>query len=149
MYHQSVHENRIYSVKIHCGPDYPDTPPEISFTSKINLPCVDQRNGKVYNGKDDLDTRADEKKGRKEQTTMPYSVEARVHYGNYSHRTPQVRHRPRNMIMCNADSKKIHGTSSAQETPSASRGINLLSEQTPSVLSIMRNMTWEWIQLLH
>ncbi|KAF2255762.1 UBC-like protein [Trematosphaeria pertusa] len=43
----SVHENRIYSVKIHCGPEYPDVPPEISFTSKINLPCVDQRNGKV------------------------------------------------------------------------------------------------------
>jgi ubiquitin-conjugating enzyme E2 variant len=45
---QSVHENRIYSLKIHCGPQYPDVPPEISFTSKINLPCVDQRNGKVH-----------------------------------------------------------------------------------------------------
>ncbi|KAF2266949.1 UBC-like protein [Lojkania enalia] len=43
----SVHENRIYSLKIHCGPDYPDVPPEISFVSKINLPCVDSRNGKV------------------------------------------------------------------------------------------------------
>ncbi|XTI88611.1 UBC-like protein [Cenococcum geophilum] len=43
----SVHENRIYSLKIHCGPQYPDVPPEISFVSKINLPCVDQRNGKV------------------------------------------------------------------------------------------------------
>jgi ubiquitin-conjugating enzyme E2 variant len=44
---QSVHENRIYSVKIHCGPNYPDAPPEISFTSKINLPCVNPQNGKV------------------------------------------------------------------------------------------------------
>jgi ubiquitin-conjugating enzyme E2 variant len=44
---QSVHENRIYSVSIHCGPDYPDTPPEIKFTSKINLPCVNPQNGKV------------------------------------------------------------------------------------------------------
>jgi ubiquitin-protein ligase len=44
---QSVHENRIYSVKIHCGPSYPDVPPEISFTSKINLPCVNPQNGKV------------------------------------------------------------------------------------------------------
>lgn len=44
---QSVHENRIYSVKIHCGPDYPDKPPEVTFISKVNLPCVDQRNGKV------------------------------------------------------------------------------------------------------
>ncbi|KAF2657533.1 UBC-like protein [Lophiostoma macrostomum CBS 122681] len=43
----SVHENRIYGLKIHCGPSYPDVPPEISFTSKINLPCVDPRNGKV------------------------------------------------------------------------------------------------------
>jgi ubiquitin-conjugating enzyme E2 variant len=44
---QSVHENRIYSVKIHCGPNYPDTPPEIAFTSRINLPCVNPQNGKV------------------------------------------------------------------------------------------------------
>jgi ubiquitin-conjugating enzyme E2 variant len=44
---QSVHENRIYSVKIHCGPNYPDIPPEIAFTSKINLPCVNAQNGKV------------------------------------------------------------------------------------------------------
>ncbi|KNG51361.1 ubiquitin-conjugating enzyme E2 variant 2 [Stemphylium lycopersici] len=43
----SVHENRIYSVSIHCGPDYPDTPPEIKFTSKINLPCVNPQNGQV------------------------------------------------------------------------------------------------------
>jgi ubiquitin-protein ligase len=45
---QSVHENRIYSLKIHCGPSYPDIPPEISFTSKINLPCVNPQNGKVH-----------------------------------------------------------------------------------------------------
>ncbi|KAF2632245.1 UBC-like protein [Macroventuria anomochaeta] len=43
----SVHENRIYSVSIHCGPNYPDAPPEIKFTSKINLPCVNAQNGKV------------------------------------------------------------------------------------------------------
>lgn len=44
---QSVHENRIYSVSIHCGPNYPDQPPEIKFTSKINLPCVNAQNGQV------------------------------------------------------------------------------------------------------
>lgn len=44
---QSSHENRIYSLKIHCGPNYPDVPPEIAFTSKINLPCVNPQNGKV------------------------------------------------------------------------------------------------------
>ena len=44
---QSVHENRIYSLNIHCSETYPDTPPTVQFVSKINLPCVDQRSGKV------------------------------------------------------------------------------------------------------
>ena len=44
---QSAHENRIYSLSIHCGPSYPDAPPEVTFVSKVNLPCVDSRNGKV------------------------------------------------------------------------------------------------------
>lgn len=44
---QSVHENRIYSLKIHCGPEYPDHPPDVTFLSKVNLPCVNQSNGKV------------------------------------------------------------------------------------------------------
>ncbi|KAF9973508.1 E2 ubiquitin-conjugating protein mms2 [Actinomortierella ambigua] len=43
----SVHENRIYSLKIHCGPRYPDDPPVCQFVSRINLPCVDQSNGAV------------------------------------------------------------------------------------------------------
>ena len=42
-----MHENRIYSVKIKCGTDYPDAPPEVTFISKVNLPCVDQKTGKV------------------------------------------------------------------------------------------------------
>jgi len=44
---QSVHENRIYSVKIHCDDNYPDKPPVLQFLSKVNLPCVDGRTGKV------------------------------------------------------------------------------------------------------
>ena len=44
---KSVHENRIYSLNIHCGEQYPDVPPELKFISKINLPCVDAKNGKV------------------------------------------------------------------------------------------------------
>ena len=43
----SVHENRIYSLKIHCGPSYPDSPPDVTFISKVNLPCVNASNGKV------------------------------------------------------------------------------------------------------
>lgn len=44
---QSVHENRIYSVKMHCGDKYPDEPPTIQFVSQVNLPCVNARNGVV------------------------------------------------------------------------------------------------------
>lgn len=36
----SVHQNRIYSLQIHCGESYPDKPPTVKFTTKINLPCV-------------------------------------------------------------------------------------------------------------
>lgn len=46
-YSQSVHENRIYSVKMHCGDKYPDEPPTIQFVSQVNLPCVNSRNGMV------------------------------------------------------------------------------------------------------
>jgi len=43
----SAHENRIYSLKIYCGDGYPDEPPQVHFISKINLPGVDLRAGKV------------------------------------------------------------------------------------------------------
>lgn len=43
----SVHENRIYSLRLVCGDSYPQVPPEIWFVTKINLPCVDQSNGRV------------------------------------------------------------------------------------------------------
>ncbi|CAL3964456.1 unnamed protein product, partial [Diplocarpon coronariae] len=35
----SAHENRIYGLNMHCGPDYPDKPPTIRFVNQINLPC--------------------------------------------------------------------------------------------------------------
>ena len=47
---QTVHENRIYSLKITCGDRYPDEAPAVQFLSKINLPCVSQSNGKVRGG---------------------------------------------------------------------------------------------------
>ncbi|EPS40714.1 hypothetical protein H072_5375 [Dactylellina haptotyla CBS 200.50] len=43
----SVHENRIYSVKLHCDENYPDVPPSVQFISRVNLPCVDQNTGQV------------------------------------------------------------------------------------------------------
>ncbi|ETV74649.1 hypothetical protein H257_10779 [Aphanomyces astaci] len=41
------HDGRIYSLKIHCGENYPNAPPEVLFTSRINMSCVDQSNGRV------------------------------------------------------------------------------------------------------
>jgi len=43
----TVHENRIYSLKINCGESYPDKPPSVQFLSRVNLPFVSQLNGKV------------------------------------------------------------------------------------------------------
>ncbi|KAH9175895.1 UBC-like protein [Lactarius sanguifluus] len=43
----TVHENRIYSLKIICGEQYPDRPPTIQFVSRVNLPFVSQTDGKV------------------------------------------------------------------------------------------------------
>ncbi|KAF8586458.1 UBC-like protein [Ramaria rubella] len=43
----TVHENRIYSLKIECGDNYPDAPPSIQFLSRVNLPFVSPINGKV------------------------------------------------------------------------------------------------------
>jgi ubiquitin-conjugating enzyme E2 variant len=40
-------DNRIYFLIIRAGDDYPIKPPVLQFTSKVNLPSVDQSNGKV------------------------------------------------------------------------------------------------------
>ena len=44
---QTTHENRIYSLRIHCDETYPDRPPVVFFTSKINLPSVNPQTGRV------------------------------------------------------------------------------------------------------
>ncbi|KAJ7613019.1 UBC-like protein [Roridomyces roridus] len=43
----TVHENRIYSLKITCSEAYPDAPPSVQFLSRVNLPFVSQTNGVV------------------------------------------------------------------------------------------------------
>ncbi|KAH9839975.1 UBC-like protein [Rhodofomes roseus] len=43
----TVHENRIYSLKITCGDSYPEEPPTIQFISRVNLPFVSPVDGKV------------------------------------------------------------------------------------------------------
>ncbi|KAK7202898.1 ubiquitin-conjugating enzyme [Myxozyma melibiosi] len=47
----TVHANRIYSLKLNCGPNYPDIPPTVQFITKINLPCVSSADGKVDKSK--------------------------------------------------------------------------------------------------
>jgi len=47
----TVHENRIYNLRIECGDNYPDAPPTIHFLSRVNLPFVSQVNGKVDQAK--------------------------------------------------------------------------------------------------
>jgi ubiquitin-conjugating enzyme E2 variant len=46
-YVQTVHENRIYSLKIVCGETYPDQPPLVKFISRVNLPFVNQLDGTI------------------------------------------------------------------------------------------------------
>lgn len=48
---QTQHEGRLYTLRIHCGEDYPDRCPSVRFVSKLNMGCVDQRSGEVYRNK--------------------------------------------------------------------------------------------------
>eukprot|EP01099_Mayorella_cantabrigiensis_P000616 TRINITY_DN126_c0_g1_i2.p1 TRINITY_DN126_c0_g1~~TRINITY_DN126_c0_g1_i2.p1 ORF type:complete len:115 (-),score=24.53 TRINITY_DN126_c0_g1_i2:231-527(-) len=43
----TVHDGRIYTVKIYCDNDYPNKPPQVRFTSKINMSCVNPQTGVV------------------------------------------------------------------------------------------------------
>uniref|UniRef100_A0A7N1A9Y0 UBC core domain-containing protein n=1 Tax=Kalanchoe fedtschenkoi TaxID=63787 RepID=A0A7N1A9Y0_KALFE len=43
----TVHEGRIYQLKLFCGNDYPDKAPSVKFQSRINMSCVNQESGVV------------------------------------------------------------------------------------------------------
>lgn len=37
---QTVHDGRIYTLKIYCDESYPERPPRVQFATRINLSCV-------------------------------------------------------------------------------------------------------------
>mmetsp|Transcript_5411 Transcript_5411/g.13185 ORF Transcript_5411/g.13185 Transcript_5411/m.13185 type:complete len:142 (-) Transcript_5411:139-564(-) len=41
--HPSVHEGRIYTLRINCDLNYPDKPPTVQFVTRINMSCVDDK----------------------------------------------------------------------------------------------------------
>eukprot|EP01105_Mastigella_eilhardi_P028140 TRINITY_DN907_c0_g1_i2.p1 TRINITY_DN907_c0_g1~~TRINITY_DN907_c0_g1_i2.p1 ORF type:complete len:139 (-),score=40.82 TRINITY_DN907_c0_g1_i2:107-523(-) len=43
----TVHEGRLYTLRMHCDDAYPRKAPSLKFISRINLACVDQRTGVV------------------------------------------------------------------------------------------------------
>lgn len=43
----SIHEGRMYSVKVHCGESYPDVAPDVRFVHRVSMGCVDPQNGEV------------------------------------------------------------------------------------------------------
>jgi hypothetical protein len=129
---QSAHENRIYSLNIHCGDTYPDTPPTVQFVSKINLPCVDQRTGKVMmissSGRDACLLVSSGVTGRSREVALPESVEEGIHHGNHIDRAAEVGGERTYGKNSSADRSlpQIHGTAPAQEVATARGGINLL-----------------------
>ncbi|XXG81821.1 hypothetical protein AAC387_Pa09g2382 [Persea americana] len=45
--HNTVHEGRIYQLKLFCDKDYPDIPPTVKFQTRINMACVNEDTGVV------------------------------------------------------------------------------------------------------
>ncbi|KAL8535909.1 hypothetical protein ACS0TY_011526 [Phlomoides rotata] len=43
----TVHEGRIYQLKLFCGKEYPENPPTVRFQTRINMSCVNHETGVV------------------------------------------------------------------------------------------------------
>lgn len=46
---QTTFDGRLFELRISCGPNYPNVPPQVRFCSRINLASVNQTNGIVQN----------------------------------------------------------------------------------------------------
>jgi ubiquitin-conjugating enzyme E2 variant len=42
----TIHDGRIYTLKLTCGTEYPDRPPVVRFHTRVNMSCV-QSDGRV------------------------------------------------------------------------------------------------------
>lgn len=45
---QTVHEGRIYQLKLFCDKDYPEKAPTVRFHSRVNMTCVNHETGVVW-----------------------------------------------------------------------------------------------------
>ncbi|CAM9294645.1 unnamed protein product [Chrysoparadoxa australica] len=43
----TLHESRLYELRLSCGENYPQQPPEVRFVTRVNMACVNQRTGLV------------------------------------------------------------------------------------------------------
>lgn len=48
---RTAFDGRIFQLRVHCGPNYPDEPPTVQFKTRVNLSCVNKDNGMIIPSK--------------------------------------------------------------------------------------------------